>query len=129
LSSEHSVRGSGCSGLLQVGLVQAVYYKPLQSFVGGLRFELRALCGLCHLSHTSSHFCFRKGLVFWPGVGLDHDSPTYTSCIGGITGMPQNLAYLLRWGHTNFLPRLASNLDPPNRHFPCGWDYRWSQHV
>jgi hypothetical protein len=29
-----------------------------------------------------------------------------------------------RWGLTNYLPGLASHLDPPNPSLPSSWDYR-----
>jgi hypothetical protein len=35
-----------------------------------------------------------------------------------------HLAFLLRWGLTNFQPGVALNHNPPNLSLPSSWDYR-----
>jgi hypothetical protein len=49
-----------------------------------------------------------------------------TSCVSGITGTCYH-AWLIDWAQislTYFLPRLASNHDPPDLYLLSSWDYR-----
>jgi hypothetical protein len=51
-----------------------------------------------HLSHTPSPFCFSYFLdrVFFLGPVLDHDPPSYASCVFWITGVYHH-AWLVGW--------------------------------
>jgi hypothetical protein len=58
-------------------------------------------------------------------AGLGHDPPNYASHEAGMTGVYHHTKlYWLRWGLTNFLPKLASNLNLPNYCLLSSWDYR-----
>jgi hypothetical protein len=80
------------------------------------------------LSHTPSPFCFR---YFWDRVSHlcpGHPGPRssiYTSHVARMTDTCYH-TLSVRWGGglTNFLPKLASNLDPPDLYLPSNWDYR-----
>jgi hypothetical protein len=73
------------------------------------------LAGLAlhHFHHTPSPFffsCFFKVLHVFPGCsGRDLCFP----CLCNTTP-----SHWLRWGPMNFLPRLASNCEPPDLHLP-----------
>jgi hypothetical protein len=41
-----------------------------------------------------------------------------------MTSMHHHTSHWLRWGVENFLPKLASNYDPPNFHLQSSQDYR-----
>jgi hypothetical protein len=85
-----------------------------------------------NLNYASSPFYFRgfccclfvscflnKGLEFLPGASLDPNPPTYSLLYTWDHWcMPPCPASLLRLGLTNFLSRLALNLDPPDLPFP-----------
>jgi hypothetical protein len=63
---------------------------------------------------------FRYSLMFLPRKPQASILP----CSWNHRCTPPYLAYLLRWGHANFFPWLASNQDPPNLHLSSSWDYR-----
>jgi hypothetical protein len=84
---------------------------------------------LYYLSHTAILFCFS---IFSDGIscffrtvaGLELGS-SYLCLLCGWNfspGLPHP-SCLLRWDLTNFLPRLASNLGPPDLHLLSSWDY------
>jgi hypothetical protein len=70
--------------------------------------------------------CFQRG-SYLPGAG--HDLRSLSSHLCFLNSWdhkcePPYLANLLRWGVTNFLSRLALNLDPTDLCLVSSWDYR-----
>jgi hypothetical protein len=53
--------------------------------------------------------------VGWPGATILSSS---ASSIAGMTGLLHHARLLLRWALLNFVPRLASNYDPPDLRLP-----------
>lgn len=55
-----------------------------------------------------------------------HDPPTYTSHVDETTEMNHHIELVCEDGGrlTDFLPKLASNPNPPDLYFPSSWDYR-----
>jgi hypothetical protein len=56
------------------------------------------------------YFSYFSEACFCPRLDSDQDPPTYASHVAETIGYV-TIPGLLRWGLTNFLPRLASNLD------------------
>jgi hypothetical protein len=84
-------------------------------FFAVLGLELRAFT----LSHSTSPFLLylflRYGFMFLPGAR--HRLQSSYLCFPSSWDdrhIPPYSTYLLRWGLTDFLPGLASNLNPPN---------------
>jgi hypothetical protein len=70
------------------------------------------------LSHTSSSFCsgyFGDRVLFFVQAGWDCDPPSsrFQLLLGWQVSAIIPSFFLLRWGLMNYLPRLASNCDPP----------------
>jgi hypothetical protein len=83
---------------------------------------------LYHLSHAPIPFCFSyfsdRVLSFcMASLGLQS---SYLCLLPRKhhRHAPPHLACLLRWGLANLFPKLALNLDFPNLHLLCSWDYR-----
>jgi hypothetical protein len=88
---------------------------------GILGFKFRAMPSAPSL--FLGYFLVRVSFLFWPA--LDHDLSNSAFLIAGIIKhVPPCLPYLLRNNLANFLPRLASNHDPPDICFLSNWDYR-----
>jgi hypothetical protein len=82
------------------------------------RVWIQSLFYFSYFSDTVFCFC--------PCPASDHNLPTYSSWVAE----PQvciPAPGLLRWGLANFLPRMASNHDPPNLYLPSNWDNRSEQ--
>jgi hypothetical protein len=76
---------------------------------------------------TNQYFLLPALLVFFFLVGhLNIGLHAYKA--GTLLLEPHFQSILLwlfwRWGLVNYLPRLASNLDPPDLNLPSRWDYR-----
>jgi hypothetical protein len=78
---------------------------------------------LHHLNHIPTLFCLTYFLNrvshLFARAGLDWDPPIHTSYPPGMTGVCHHAQVLLVEMHlTYFLPRMASNIDPPDLHLP-----------
>jgi hypothetical protein len=69
-------------------------------------------------------FEIRSHIYAW--AGLDHDPSIYACCIGWDDRLmpPGPAFYWLGWNLMNFLPRLASNCNPPHLCLLSSQDYR-----
>jgi hypothetical protein len=90
-----------------------------------LEFELRllSLLGRCTTTwamtqHLLLLVYFSGRVSLFPGLTSEHN---YT---WDYRRVPLCLAFLLRWGLTNFLPGLVWNPDPLYLHLLSSWDYR-----
>jgi hypothetical protein len=77
-----------------------------------LSHACKFLKNFSYFSDRVSHFC--------PGLALDHDPPTYLSYLG----LQSHTTMSSFWLATNFLPRLALNLNPPHFCLLRNRDYR-----